>query len=261
MELCRAQAARRRKGRRTARTRGQPGRPCRAVAAQRRRRADCILCNQLSRCGARAVQHRLPRQLARTCRRQQRCQDHHRPSRSGRAVGRNRSRADRACGADHKQGRRRSRRAEDRPLRRADGGARRPARTRPPDRPVGQPVGDLHLGHYRPVERRAVELSPHVQQCRPRELADGHRRGSLPGRRADLPHRRHGLAVRHARARRVDRTDGKFHHARLLAVRSFVAIDRRLFARRDGDVPDQGSACRRRSRSSPAPGVHGSLHR
>ena len=239
MELCRTAPPRRRQGGGPAKARRAPGRLCCGLAAKRARRADRFLCDQLSRCDLRAVQHRLSRQSAGACRRQFGCQGDDRASRSGRAARRDRSRGAGAARARHE---RRGTRYQS-----AGGALRRDRRrhTRPagtPDRAVGHSVDHLHIGHDRPVEGRAVLLSPHVFQRRARILADGGGGRSLYVRRADLPYRRHGPAVRDARARRVGRADRILLDRAFLGHRTANQIHRGVPARGDGDLPDEARA-------------------
>ena len=239
MELCRTAPPRRRQGGGPAKARRAPGRLCCGLAAKRARRADRFLCDQLSRRDLRAVQHCLPRQSAGACRRQFRCQGDDRASRSGRAAGRDRSR--RSATARHRDKRRGARH-------RPAGGALRRDRRRytrsagTPDRAVGYPVDHLHLGHDRPVQGRFVLLSPHVFECRTGILADGWGGRSLHVRRADLPYRRHGPAVRDARARRVGRADRILLDRAFLGHRTANQIHRGVPARGDGDLPDEARA-------------------
>ena len=116
---------------------------------------------------------------------------------------------------------------------RAEGGARRSGRPAPPGRPtagsgardhaVGHAVGDLHLGHDRPVQGRAV-LVPAGRFGRACLLRRRLERPE-PGQPAAVPCRRHRRDLPHAGQGRVDRPGGSLRHQQLLGCHAPHAID------------------------------------
>ncbi len=124
---------------------------------------------------------------------------------------------------------------------------------------VGHPGGDLHLGHDRPVQGRALllpagRLGGACLPCRRFERPQSRQPAAVPCRR----HRR-GLS--HAGQGRLDRAGRGVRHQQLLGRDAPHAGDLPDTARRNGAVPAQGAAQPARPRPSAEEGRAGGIGR